>query len=113
MFKNMGYVLNVKDVINDAHNTFIRGVDYKDQEQEMQLEDILKRDKAFNWSDEEESSMPDSQSPSPMITEKATPSIKKAKTPSKVVTSRNSLGSIQKNTQMSTTISTVNRHSLP
>ena len=73
MFKNMGYVLNVKDVINDAHNTFIRGVDYKDSEQEMQLEDILKRDKAFNWSDEEESSssITDNESPSPMITEKA------------------------------------------
>lgn len=25
----------------------------KDNEQEMQLEDILKKEKAFNWSDEE------------------------------------------------------------
>ena len=51
--KNMGYVLNVKDVLSDAHNTFIKSTEAKDCEQEMQMEDILKRDKAFNWSDEE------------------------------------------------------------
>jgi hypothetical protein len=49
----MGYVLNVKDVLSDAHNTFIRGGDFKDLEQEKQIEDILKKDRAFNWSDEE------------------------------------------------------------
>lgn len=49
----MGYVLNVKDVLSDAHNTFIRGGDVKDLEQEKQIEDILKKDKAFNWSDED------------------------------------------------------------
>ena len=49
----MGYVLNVKDVLSDAHNTFIKSTEAKDCEQEMQMEDILKSDKAFNWSDEE------------------------------------------------------------
>ena len=53
MIKNMTYVLNVKDVISDAHNTFMRGTDEKDSEQELQLEDILRRDKAFTWSDED------------------------------------------------------------
>jgi hypothetical protein len=32
MIKNMTYVLNVKDVISDAHNTFMRGADDKDSE---------------------------------------------------------------------------------
>jgi hypothetical protein len=59
VFKNMGYVLNVKDVLNDAHNTFIRGgaggfFEKEDEEADRQLDDILKKDKAFNWSDEED-----------------------------------------------------------
>lgn len=53
----MGYVLNVKDVLSDAHNTFIRSTEDKDSEQEMQLEDILKRDRAFNWSDDDFNSL--------------------------------------------------------
>lgn len=53
MLKTIGYVLNVKDVINDAHNTFIRDTNKMDSEQETILEDVLK-DKAFNWSDEED-----------------------------------------------------------
>ena len=51
MIRAIGYVLNVKDVINDAHNTFIKD-NSKDQDQDTQMEDIL-RDKAFNWSDED------------------------------------------------------------
>ena len=60
VLKNMSYVLNVKDVISDAHNTFIGGVDAEDlREQEFQreLEDILKRDRAFNWSDDEDNTV--------------------------------------------------------
>jgi len=53
VLKAIGYVLNVKDVINDAHNTFIKDSS-KDSEQETIMEDVLKKDKAFNWSDEEE-----------------------------------------------------------
>lgn len=53
----MGYVLNVKDVLSDAHNTFIRSTEDKDSEQEMQLEDILKRDRTFNWSDDDFNSL--------------------------------------------------------
>lgn len=52
MLKTIGYVLNVKDVINDAHNTFIKDSG-KDSEQETYMEDVMKKDKAFNWSDEE------------------------------------------------------------
>jgi hypothetical protein len=52
VLKNIGYILNVKDVLNDAHNTFIRGAAHKDTEQETQMEDVMK-DTAFNWSDEE------------------------------------------------------------
>lgn len=52
VLKNIGYVLNVKDVLNDAHNTFIRSQAAKDSEQETQIEDVMK-DTAFNWSDEE------------------------------------------------------------
>ena len=59
VIKNMGYVLNVKDVLSDAHNTFIKSTEAKDTEQELQLEDILRRDKAFNWSDEEINNYPD------------------------------------------------------
>ena len=51
VFKNIGRVLNVKDVLNDAHNTFIKA-SQRDSDQETQMEDMLK-DKAFNWSDEE------------------------------------------------------------
>lgn len=50
MLKTIGNVLNVKDVINDAHNTFIK--EYKDKEADTQMEDMMK-EKAFNWSDEE------------------------------------------------------------
>ena len=48
----MTYVLNVKDVLSDAHNTFMNVQAHQDEE-DRQLDDILKRDKAFNWSDEE------------------------------------------------------------
>lgn len=53
MLRTIGYVLNVKDVLSDAHNTFIKD-NNKDSEQETYMEDVLKKDKAFNWSDEEE-----------------------------------------------------------
>lgn len=49
MFMNIGRVLNVKDVISDAHNTFIKGTD-RDSENETQM-DILKSE--FAWSDDE------------------------------------------------------------
>lgn len=52
VLKTIGYVLNVKDVINDAHNTFIKDTG-SNAEQDTYMEDVLKRDKAFNWSDEE------------------------------------------------------------
>lgn len=49
----MGYVLNVKDVLSDAHNTFIKSSEAVTHEHEKQLDDIFKGDKAFNWSDED------------------------------------------------------------
>jgi hypothetical protein len=54
MLRTIGYVLNVKDVLNDAHSTFIKDPNYwKNNEiHESQMEDIIK-DKAFNWSDED------------------------------------------------------------
>ena len=52
MLKTIGYVLNVKDVINDAHNTFLREGRI-DSAEEHYMEDELKKDKAFNWSDED------------------------------------------------------------
>ncbi|CDW91233.1 UNKNOWN [Stylonychia lemnae] len=61
VFKTIGYVLNVKDVISDAHNTFIKD-NNKDSEQETIMEDVLK-DKAFNWTDEEETPNPLDKSP--------------------------------------------------
>lgn len=51
MLKTIGYVLNVKDVISDAHNTFIKEYN-RDLDNDTQMDDILK-DRAFNWSDEE------------------------------------------------------------
>lgn len=39
VLRNIGNVLNVKDVINDAHNTFIKGG--KDSEQENEINDVL------------------------------------------------------------------------
>jgi hypothetical protein len=50
----MGYVLNVKDVLSDAHNTFIKSSQEASSEQERQLDDIFKGDRAFNWSDDED-----------------------------------------------------------
>jgi len=55
MLKTIGYVLNVKDVISDAHNTFIKDHN-KDIDNDTQMDDMLK-DKAFNWSDEEMASL--------------------------------------------------------
>ena len=56
MLKNIGNVLNVKDVIHDAHNTFMKN-ELKDQEQETQMKDVITKDTiAFNWSDEDYSS---------------------------------------------------------
>ena len=52
VIKNMTYVLNVKDVLSDAHNTFMNVQAHQDEE-DREMDDILKRDKAFNWSDEE------------------------------------------------------------
>ena len=58
----MTYVLNVKDVLSDAHNTFMN-VQAHQEEEDRQMDDILKRDKAFNWSDEEIKAGTNSQSP--------------------------------------------------
>mgnify|MGYP007085775338 CR=1 FL=1 len=52
--KTIGYVLNVKDVINDAHNTFLREGRIDSSEESQIVEDVLSKDKAFNWSDEDE-----------------------------------------------------------
>lgn len=53
MLRTIGYVLNVKDVLNDAHSTFIKDHNYRSNEaQESQMEDMIK-EKAFNWSDED------------------------------------------------------------
>lgn len=54
VIKNIGYVLNVKDVISDAHNTFMKADEKDSAESEMQLEDIMKRNKPFTWSDEDD-----------------------------------------------------------
>jgi hypothetical protein len=54
VIKNIGYVLNVKDVISDAHNTFMKADERDSAESEMQLEDIMKRNKPFTWSDEDD-----------------------------------------------------------
>jgi hypothetical protein len=57
VLKTIGYVLNVKDVLNDAHNTFIKDQN-RDSEADTAMEDVLK-DKAFNWSDEDEGNQGD------------------------------------------------------
>ena len=54
VIKNIGYVLNVKDVISDAHNTFMKADEKDSAESEMQLEDIMKRNRPFTWSDEDD-----------------------------------------------------------
>lgn len=43
----------MKDVINDAHNTFLREGRIDSSEENQIVEDVLKKDKAFNWSDED------------------------------------------------------------
>ena len=53
MLRTIGTVLNVKDVLNDAHNTFIKDSN-RSVDPEEQVDEILKKDKAFNWSDEDE-----------------------------------------------------------
>ncbi len=53
MFKNIGYVLNVKDVLSDAHNTFMKSVAEHKESEQQQINEILSKDKAFNWSDED------------------------------------------------------------
>ena len=53
----------MKDVLSDAHNTFMNVQAHQDEE-DRQLDDILKRDKAFNWSDEEIKAGNSSTSPS-------------------------------------------------
>lgn len=52
VLKTIGYVLNVKDVINDAHNTFLREGRI-DSSEENQIEEMISKDRAFNWSDED------------------------------------------------------------
>ena len=51
MLRAIGYVLNVQDVLKDAHNTFIKE-NKQETDDETQLQDILK-EKPFNWSDED------------------------------------------------------------
>lgn len=46
-------MLNVKDVINDAHNTFLREGRIDSSEEENQIQEIIK-ERAFNWSDEDD-----------------------------------------------------------
>jgi hypothetical protein len=52
VFKNIGYVLNVKDVLSDAHNTFV-SQQKQIEDHEKQLQEEIKSNKAFNWSDED------------------------------------------------------------
>ena len=48
----------MKDVLKDAHNTFLKDSTRRDSDdEETQLDDILCEDKAFNWSDDEDTVM--------------------------------------------------------
>ena len=44
---------STKDVIEDAHSTFIKEID-EDSERQLQLDELKRaKNSAFNWSDEE------------------------------------------------------------
>lgn len=53
ILKTLGQIFFAKDVLQEAHRSFIQ--DFKDdKEQETQMDELLKEQKAaFNWSDEE------------------------------------------------------------
>ena len=67
VFSSIGHVLTVNDVFEDAHNTFIKdlkvtqGDDRDDGRnsiyEETQMDLLMKRDKAFNWSDDDEKNL--------------------------------------------------------
>ena len=58
---SIGHVLTVNDVFMDAHNTFIGDPSLdstgRDLVEETQMDLIMKNDKAFNWSDDDEKLM--------------------------------------------------------
>jgi len=41
------------DLLDDAHNTFIKEGDDFEGEHEMQMDELNRNQQAFNWSDEE------------------------------------------------------------
>jgi hypothetical protein len=119
VLKNMSYVLNVKDVISDAHNTFMRGVEEQDadgdEQYQRELEDMVKRDRAFNWSDDEENTVAAQNTKEQIAHREKVKLITtvKAKTPKKSVShTRSSLVGVGKSTT-TTTGSSLNRHSMP
>jgi hypothetical protein len=68
LFASIGHVLTVNDVFEDAHNTFIKDL-RQDSEggagdgqggsiyEETQMDLLMKTDKAFNWSDDDEKNL--------------------------------------------------------
>ena len=52
MFRTIGQVLNMKDVIHDANNTFIKHKLKDEEERNSQIQVVLK-DQAFNYSEDE------------------------------------------------------------
>ena len=68
VFQSIGHVLTVNDVFEDAHNTLIKdlklapdGVDGDGNNsniyEETQMDLLMKSDKAFNWSDDDEKNL--------------------------------------------------------
>jgi len=65
VLSSIGHVLTVNDVFEDAHNTFIadlkvsHGGDDTGRSiyEETQMDLLMKRDKAFNWSDDDEKNL--------------------------------------------------------
>ena len=65
LISSIGHVLTVNDVFEDAHNTFIKDLKVSqggdegtnDIYEETQMDLLMKRDKAFNWSDDDEKNL--------------------------------------------------------
>jgi hypothetical protein len=68
VLQSIGHVLTVNDVFEDAHNTFIKDLKQefdagspdskRDQiHEETQMDLLMKNDKAFNWSDDDEKNL--------------------------------------------------------
>lgn len=52
MFRTIGYVLNMKDVIHDAHNTFIKDKTRDEEERNKEIQVVMK-EQAFSYSEDE------------------------------------------------------------